>query len=790
MPTWELIHSIHRTSAQEPTDESLTSLWDSIRPGFESEPITPAVDGTLDMLGTRLFVPTPADDAANDVLDALGTKVLAPAVRELVRPLPRSDVMRELNAVSLADVLSKSAVDALSESDLQGLWALMDRLLTRDVGSRRAPDSERRLAGTPSAPSVGGALRPWSDLRKSDAAGATTLAPYLELLDRRRLGERTRLTELTPYARATDVLAALEQTARIEDPIALIRWFHGRWDELRNDAAPRARLRALPIFPTRRETARAFVPLDDLALAESHGRAFVDDAGIAKVLDIAAGDEVRKLAELLDIKHLSLRQYVQQQLPRALREAEAPVPHWIDALLRTLVRHHDEVVDDRDMSRTLAELEFVPCGSACFRPGDALFASFEVDRILGPDWPTYSGPIEARRLLADLGVSDTPQSDQVRERVLDLAAKPPDDAAVEVIHAVIGLIADEDAAEPPTTRAIRRARLEEDYFDLFTEAWLPAVDDRSRWYAPGEIYRTPRRHIFSSQAIFLDVPASLRDRANAVLEAFGVEVEPSAEMVVAHLRHCSKEQLRAHPDVYRKLNDELEDPAIEQLKEFACLRLDDGSWIRPEAAFWDEHGLGQLATRLSSHDWSQWRPLLDAIGVRAAPDADDAFRVLGTIADLDLDVALRTSVVAYCWRLLETALEAAAIAPGEVRSKLGNSRCVEAADGTLLRPPEVFADDRPQLSGRLREHLGPTLITRPSASWQALQAAGVTPISDHLLADVQYASSAPHGTIGASSESSVRRSLGSWRAGSAAPTWSRRCDVLMSSSCRARTGCR
>jgi hypothetical protein len=77
VPTWRLIESVHKTSLGA-VDESFKSLWESLRPAVESEPIAPATDGVLDAVRTRLFVSAPADDDANDVLSALGAHVLAP----------------------------------------------------------------------------------------------------------------------------------------------------------------------------------------------------------------------------------------------------------------------------------------------------------------------------------------------------------------------------------------------------------------------------------------------------------------------------------------------------------------------------------------------------------------------------------------------------------------------------------------------------------------------------------------------------------------------------------------
>jgi hypothetical protein len=631
---------------------------------------------------------------------------------------------------------------ALTAPELQTLWGLMSRVLARTPAAA-VKTAESLLAGTPAAPCRDGNLRCWSEVRRGDATTQVLLAPYLSFLDGETLGEHRRLAELSGVVQVADAIDVLSDAEHIADPLELVRWFYDRRDGWREDDELTSHLRGLPIFPTRRGSARIFVGLSELVMTDSKAGAFVDEAQIAKVLDITAGEDVLKLAALLEIPLLTLREYVKQQIPLAMAEAGEGVPGWLHNLLCMLAEHHKEILGDQQMTKTLAGLSFVPCGGTCLMPSEALFSSEATTVVLGPSWPTYDGPAVATELLLDLGVSDRPRPRHVRERVGQLTERVPDDAAVAVVHEILRLIAAQATAGSVRSAEIR-ARLKNDYSDLFTIAWLPAVDDRSRWYAPEQVYRRQREHLFQSQAVFLDAPPRIQNEAVDVLEALNVKVEPSVAMVVAHLRHCSHTESEAHADIYRKLDNDFEDPAIAELREFPSLRRLDGSWIRPDEAFWEEHGLGRLATRLDPHEWNAWRRLLEEIGVRAQPDHRDALRVLATIADQDLAPGDRPPIVARCWQLLESSLDAGNIQAKEINAALGDRRCVLDEDQELLRPPEVYADDRPQLVALLRPLLGPALITRPSASWQALQAAGVTAVSTRLVAGPRFQSETAH----------------------------------------------
>ena len=742
VPTWQLISAVHRTSAAA-VDPSLQSLWTSIEPEVQTAQIAPRADGTPMALPALLFLPSPDDDVANAVLAELGVDVLAPDVRELVRPLPRNEIgMEELSARTLSRTLTGAPI-ALDAAQLQTLWALMSRLLGRTAAAA-VNNAESLLANTPTAPCVDGSLRCWSEVWRGEATTKALLASDLCFLDDGTLGEHRRLADLARVVGVADALDALSDAQEIAQPLEVVRWFHDRRDGWREHDGLTARLRALPIFPTRRGSARHFVGLSELVMTDSKAGAFVDQAEIAKVLDTTAGEDVRKLAAVLEIPRLTLREYVEGQLPPALAEAGEGVPGWLHALLRTLAEHREEVVGDQRMVQTLAGLSFVPCGGRCLPPSEALFAGEATTVVLGASWPTYDGPMVAAELLFDLGVSDRPRPHHVLERVHELTERPPDDAAVAVIHEILRLIAAEPVPAGSTRSAAIQARLTSDYAELFTTEWLPATGDRAGWHAPEAIYRRQRAYLFESQAIFLDAPPRIHNDAADVLDVLDVRIEPSTALVVAHLRHCSSIGSGAHPDIYRRLDTAVDDPAIAELRDFPSLRRRDGSWIPPHEAFWDEHGLGPLATRLDAHEWNTWRPLLEKIGVRPHPDHHDALRVLATILDHDLAPGDRPPIVAHCWQLLELSLGAGDIEAKEINAALGDRRCVLDDEQELLRPPEAFADDRPQLAARLRPELGPTLITRPSASWQALQAAGVTPVSEQLVAAPSAQSTTAH----------------------------------------------
>ena len=73
--------------------------------------------------------------------------------------------------------------------------------------------------------------------------------------------------------------------------------------------------------------------------------------------------------------------------------------------------------------------------------------------------------------------------------------------------------------------------------------------------------------------------------------------------VVRHLLHCSKRGEQVNKEVYRFLNDKVNDEAISQLEGEACLLLPNEEkvqYVRTDQVFWGEHPFGKFRFGLGS----------------------------------------------------------------------------------------------------------------------------------------------------------------------------------------------
>jgi hypothetical protein len=730
--TWELLASMRRT-ANEETDEAFADWWTIAAGGAAQAKILPTHDGGRTTPAGALYVAAEDDDAALDVLAQLGFAVAAPSVRRIVASLPRSEdlQMSDLTPATLAGVLESTEMGDLAALDRRVLWELMDRMLGRLRATKSYAASREEFVGTPTAPEVDGDFVGWHDLLRTDGRALKLFRRYCQLLDHKAIDELDELIALAPPLKVPDAIHALvDQDDPLETPRELLAWFVDRQAELRGHDDLVEAVGRIAMFPAIRGNERTFASLEALTLpVDRHGLRFADPIGLALVLDDAAGDTVLAFAKQCGIDELSIETYVEKSLLPALDEADEKPP-WLERVLVLLADHVHDLDDRPDLVTALAEAELIPCGDGSRRTAAAAYVDTPVVReVLGDTAPIAAVPGAAMPLLQLLEVAETPRPEDIIERLRELSDPRPRAAAVEAVRAIIRHLGRElPVAADAGGRAFARLRLLSHYGPLRELRWLPAKDDRERWYAPAEIYRDNLRYLFASQAKFLDVSTDTRNFAREALEALGVEVNPPTELVVKHLLDCARHEVEPNREVYRHLNDAAgEDELLEPLKSESCLYLTDGQWASPQDVFWDDHHLGRFAHKLGGGAWDEWRPLLTALGVRDRPDHSDAIRVLRALAAEESEALSEDDqgLVQRCWTILEDALETGVVDAHELRGRLGNIACVLDGDAALARPPEIYVDDSPELARRFATRLGNTLVARPRGAWTAMRAAGV-----------------------------------------------------------------
>jgi hypothetical protein len=734
LATWELIASFRET-AEELTDPAYRDFWQIVAAAARHAEILPRPSGELVAPEDTMFVPAPADDVALDLLEELGATVPDPALREVLSTLPRAEHlgMTQLTAGTLASLLAGNDSSDLSDQRRRQLWELMNRMIDRE--SDRSRESGRKtLSGTVTAPRVGGGVELWSDIRRSDGRQPAVLSAHIALLDEAPLDGLRNVIDLAPVLKVGDLLDSLETAEGLTDELELLTWFADRRAEFEADSELGERLGELALFPADRDPGAApeFLPLERISLAEDRGGvAFEDPIGIADVLDLTIGDELVDFIRLIGIERLDLARYIRSAAIPALEETDEPHPAWLDGLLQLLAEHLGELRSEPDLLGELREAALIPCSDRNRRrPEEVYFAKEDVVAVLGDSVAYEAAGRGLGDLLDELGVAGTPRPSDVVARIRTVCASAPTASARATIRQILRHIAAEiPQHEDHAGRATLKPVFERRYGELKQVKWLPAHGVDDRWFAPdaGEIYRDNQQHLFASQAKFLDVPPELRNAAANVLEVLGVEAAAPLPLIVRHLLHCAGRE-PPHPDIYRRLNDSLKDVDLTNLRSAPCLYLSDGQWARPGEVFWDAHHLAPYAHRLEAAAWDQWRPLLNALGVRDVPDHEDAARVLAAVAedhrDDEVDEATE-ALIHHCWALVDSDLNSALTGPTWVSSHLAGISAVVDGHRRLAAPAEVFVDDHPELGRRLTRALGPGLITRPRGTWTAMQAAGV-----------------------------------------------------------------
>ena len=257
----------------------------------------------------------------------------------------------------------------------------------------------------------------------------------------------------------------------------------------------------------------------------------------------------------------------------------------------------------------------IPPPDDCYLPDDVDI----VQNVLGNDANIAVLPEErkvaVRKLFDWLGIASGPRITDIVQTICRISDGPCSARAIDQVQEIVTYLGrrfedifSEDGFE--------------ELFDLESIEWLPARGDASKWHQPSSLYAPYRSYLFESQGRILDVPSPSRD----FLEFLEVGIDPSPNLVVEHLLYCAERKTPVNTEVYRFLNDEVNDPAIERLRSTKCLWLGD-AYQSPDHVFWGDHPFGQYRWRLAD-DLRGYGNLLEKIGVADTPDNKDALDVL------------------------------------------------------------------------------------------------------------------------------------------------------------------
>lgn len=741
---WQVISAIHVVgidAAEGRRDSVLGTFWRELAPQIARHPLFMSTRGEWKRLSEIRFIDQD-DAAAAEFFEGLGLPIVHESLRRHHNLLRSRDIgVVPLSAEHLAEALEEHGLFERMEredwpcaltqpSGLEMLWKQAELLLSRHRSTEDLKEAERRLASCALALGVDGALWPCTDIYRADAEAVklfSALDPEIRFLA--DISEAASLTaRLCPEFTAAVAAECLRARLR-EEPSALsaittsnlFAWLDSRSEELGKSSDVRDRWAELPVFPSASEPRR----LRELVLPGD----FTDPIGLADLLDLEACGGRRALLERLGAQPLHYAKYVAEYIPRAFRDPATSASRKEQAL-QLLAARLDDIRGNQSLRGILANPPLIPCEDGQYRSAhEVYFAARAVTDVLGAAAPTARLPRDrtsaVREFYEWVGVEGEPRLPDVVQRVRTLTSTPPTAESIEAIRAIFRFLGEQTKSKDQIARQLDELR---------RIKWLPSQEAPGEWHYPQSLYAAFRKHLFESQARFLDVPGNVQNASTALLQFLEIQYNPSVTQVVDHLRASAAERRVVNREVYTYLDDAADNPVITRLRGIACLLLPDNTYVRPDQVFWSDHPFGRYRFRLGPEVRTYAR-LLEALEVKAAPDHVDALKLLVEIADSsttqELDGEART-IVMHCWQMLDTAYEHDLITGADLYRRLHNVCSIPAAGAGLLRPDQTFFEDRAGLAARFGPELRAHAIPRPQGTWRAMAAAGVQSLSSAI----------------------------------------------------------
>lgn len=735
---------LHAATDDRKPDRSFNAFWDALAPTLSGREIVCTLDGTWMRPAEARLLQGEAELKASELVSQLGLKVVSRDLSRYANILTHRFVGTPLLSIrDIVDLLDSHGVQAemrldscpeplLAKSAWVMLWNTLEELLDPNRlqrNSTRQITELSRLEKAPIAMDQFGRLREPKILRSADkhARALFPNAPFLS----EDLQEHALFKQLVPKFGPRDAIAHLHDlgpdllesswcTGEL-DLGALYAWFSQYASgELAIQNVARD-FRKLCIWPS---SAR-LLSIDELYLPTG----FRDPLGIATLVDTELIEGHVDLARRMGMKTLDFRTYALEVVPAWLGEHPNVDVTSRRALIRLLAEHRGQIEDDREAKRRLSGLRLIECTDGSYSSASEVYVDNEHTRLLGErarvaaHW--YKDLHSIHNLYSWLGIADEPRPEALVACIRDVVQQARDEKRTRWIGKVIEYLSKRWLEFDETHRRgldpLRYLR------------WLPGTRDGTIWYLPTELYAVFTNYLFASQGNFLDLPRQTQNDAAAFIAWLRVKHEPSTDLVVRHLIHCSDQSIPVNAEVYGFLNQKADEPEVQRLRGKTCILTSRGEYINPHHAFWRENPYGEYRITLSSEE-NRYRKLFDLIGVRDGPEDQDHIDVLLDVSakfgqyNHVLDVQSR-AVVVRCWQMLSGSIRQEVLDPGRL-GELRQRKVAVNRDGYLAMPDWLYMEDRPHIAEHFREVLGPTLIARPADAWSALHAAGVRRLSE------------------------------------------------------------
>ena len=721
-------------------EKTLAEFWTAVEPKLKNTPIIFTTKRQWKKPGEACILYQDEEVPAIGVLEGLGASITHEDLRTHFTILRWRVGVPLFGLAHLTTALARAGLTARTErkdwpkclqaeTALETLWREVSILARREDGKELitgfGPKASQLLANAVIALGDDGALWPCREVYRADEKTRSLFQkidptiPFIKdyPVECRVIGTISPEFNAAAALRRLNDLGAdgIREASREKrlDPASLLAWLEERKSEILADPKLKEGITHLHIFPASGDLR----PLDGLSLPGN----FDDPLTIAALVDLTALGGRSEFLRDLGAADLSFQVYAADHLPPALSQEGLPVEKRRQAVV-LLAEKMGEIVGDESIRQKLRQVPIVEYQDDEFRdPVGVYFCNDVVLEVLGANTPFAILPkgheASVSKFYEWIGVCASPRFEDIVSRVRQAVKLPPNERSLDAVRKIVSHLGERLAKEAPR----------DSLAPLRTMAWLPARSKADRWYKPDELHAVYQAYLFESQAYFLDVPANVQNASRALLEFLGIHLTPTAVLVVKHLIHCATNRIPVNAEVYRFLNDKVDDPALSQLKGKECLWLGD-TYRAPGQVFWGEHPFGRYRWRLGE-ELRGYGNLLKQLGVRDTSDYRDALSVLGEISSeysatntpLDED---SHAVLMACWRALENGLNDGSTCVGEIEA-LRAVKCVPNADRVLYRPDWMFFENRAGLAAKFGEFLTKNVIPRPLDASNSLTAAGV-----------------------------------------------------------------
>ena len=649
VPLWQIIGKAYELALRPSGHPACyTHLWERLKATAMRADIVQAQDGTV-RRPDEVFLPsnpltTDQANALHEVGGRLASEELRPfwtAMDQLGATILTLDRLVDLLNSAMAPLAGQAT--RVDENRLTAfykpLWSLVSELLPDSVSPNSVPDrAVRRLRSLPFvvteklcavAIDESHAAPPSLTIHRVAALLPGLAFASRHFLDFPRLGRFVRRLDLETVVSHIGSRLASE---RVEDVIAVeseaLRGLYGLFADLDDDGdvdpGVYETLAGLPIW----RSARGLVKATEALLPGD----FTDPTGQANLLDTSVlfGRARDFVSTKLGVRTQTIDSYVETVLPNFFDE-DGPADSAKYRSLITELATHSVLIDEDGPRRILGSLPIVPTQDGGWsRPAEIYRRSDVLVKALGDathlwlDETRLPNAPSVRAFVDGIGILQSATPGHLADRILEIADefRPTDDAKQASSEAFYVLCDhyDQWKEDPSFRKAIGALR---------ASPCLPAQGDAESWHVPDSVYAPYRADAFRSQVPILEFRNPTRLQTG-LLEALGITINPSTELVIEHLKHCMETNSGPHVSTYQFLNEraQVSDHLVSTLAGTSCIYVESqGTFVRTNQVYWVSQQLGRYAFTIPA-SLRSFTPLFEAIGVKDTPECSDYIDIL------------------------------------------------------------------------------------------------------------------------------------------------------------------